>query len=252
VKNLVRTLVRTRAYQLSAESMRTHLAADPANRLVWRHAPRRLDAEEVRDAMLVAAGTLNRQRPAGSPANVLKMIEMRDNGPEARSLHEHADQGTHRSVYLPLLRGVTPHALAAFDPVEQTLVTGQRDATTVPSQALYLLNSSLVRRQALALAEQLLRPKDATEVARIHTAYRRTLGRIPREREVERARAFLAEYEADYRQSIASAPPANPDEIDQTGKLVVADVIQPKDARTAAWLAFAQALFGSAEFRYLP
>ncbi|MCI0455627.1 MAG: PSD1 and planctomycete cytochrome C domain-containing protein [Gemmataceae bacterium] len=233
VKNLVRTLVRTRAYQLSAESTPAHFAADPANRLVWRHAPRRLAAEEVRDAMLVAAGTLNQQRPTGSPANGLKMIEMRDNGPEARSVHEHADQSTHRSVYLPLLRGVTPHALEAFDPVEQALVTGQRDATTVPSQALYLLNSSFVRRQALTLAEQLLQQQDATKVDRIHTAYRRTLGRVPTEWEVERARAFLAEYASDYR-------------------LVGTDVIQPKDARTAAWLAFAQALFGSAEFRYLP
>ena len=49
----------------------------------------------------------------------------------------------------------------------------------------------------------------------------------------------------------APPPPANPDEIDQTGEAVVEEVVRPRDARTAAWLGFVQALLGSAEFRYL-
>src|SRR5262249_7525825 len=52
VKKLVRAIVLSRAYQLAAEAPAAHLAADPANRLVWRHSPRRLSAEEIRDAML--------------------------------------------------------------------------------------------------------------------------------------------------------------------------------------------------------
>jgi cytochrome c553 len=269
VKKLVRALVLTRAYQLAADATPAHLAADPADRLVWRHAPRRLSAEELRDAMLADAGVLDPKRPAGSPSQRLKMVEMLDNGREARGIHEQADKSTHRSVYLPLLRGVSPHALEAFDPVEQGFVTGQRDATTVPGQALFLLNSSFVRRQSLALAERLLKEKDAAEADRIRTAYRLTLGRVPTEKEIERARTFLAEYESDYKKQLAAAPkreetkpvvekpkppttvPANPDEIDQTGEPVVEEQVRPKDARTAAWLAFAQALFGSAEFRYL-
>ena len=49
----------------------------------------------------------------------------------------------------------------------------------------------------------------------------------------------------------ADEPPLDPDQIDQTGESVVEDAIHAKDARTAAWLAFTQALFGSAEFRYV-
>ena len=95
------------------------------------------------------------------------MVEMRDNGPEAKAIHERADASTSRSVYLPLLRGVIPHTLEAFDPVEQTLVTGRRETTTVPGQALYLLNASSVRRQSLALAERLsAQPPLATSVAK--------------------------------------------------------------------------------------
>ena len=267
VKRLVRALVLTRAYRLGSDAPAAQRAADPANRLIWRHAPRRLDAEEVRDAMLASAGTLNRQRPAGSAAMSLKMIEMRDNGPEAGTIRTQAETNTRRAVYLPLLRGVTPHTLEAFDPVEQTLVTGRRDVTTVPGQALYLLNSSFVRRQSLALGERLLADKNATEVGRIREAYRRALGRLPTDTEVERARVYLTEYEAEARDWLASNPPpkpkvvaprkpkvpqpANPDEIDQTGEPVADDIVWPKDARSAAWLSFVQALFGSAEFRYL-
>src|SRR5262249_37192531 len=77
VKNLVRALVLSRAYQLSTDAPASHRALDPANRLVWRHSPRRLDAEELRDAMLSSSGVLKLQRVPGSPARELKMVEMR-------------------------------------------------------------------------------------------------------------------------------------------------------------------------------
>ncbi len=242
IKKLVRALVLTRTYQLAVDATPSHLAADQANRLVWRHTSRRLDTEELRDAVLAAAGTLDSARSAGSPARQLKMIEMRDDGPEARSIHDHADASTHRSVYLPVLRGVTPHHLEAFDPAEQGLVTGQRSTTTVPGQALFLLNSSFVRRQALSLAERILREKDAADRDRIGMAYRLTLGRAPAPAESDRARRFLVEYESAYRNQGAGAAP-NSDAPDREPVI--------KDARTAAWLAFAQVLFASAEFRYL-
>ena len=105
--------------------------------------------------MLLAAGTLDTKRPTGSPAQELKMIEMTDNGPEARgTINEKADKDRHRSIYLPLLRGLTPHSLEAFDPVDQTLVTGNRETTTVPGQALFLLNSTFVRKQALTTGRE--------------------------------------------------------------------------------------------------
>ena len=148
IKRLVRAIVLSRAYRLGSKATPKHLAADPANALVWRHSPRRLDAAELRDAMLAAAGSLSTASGTGSsPTQELKMVEIRDNGPEARAILEKADASTERSVYLPLLRGITPRPLEAFDPVDQTLVTGQRQVTTVPGQALYLLNS-LVRSTA--------------------------------------------------------------------------------------------------------
>ena len=270
IKRLVRSLVLSRTYSQSATASSAQLAADPANRLFWRHSARRLSAEETRDAILSAAGTLTADRPASSQVQTLKMIEMRDNGPEAKSIHNRADTSTHRSVYLPLLRGIIPRSLEAFDPVEQTLVTGSRESTTVPSQALYLLNSTFVREQSLALFERNLAGTGTSDEQNIRKAYVRVVGRQPTAREVENALAFLASYSASVSEAelasssteVASKPadtaskasealPANPDEADQTSELVVEDSILARDTRSAAWLAFVQALFGSAEFRYI-
>jgi mono/diheme cytochrome c family protein len=269
-KRLIRKLVLTRAYQLSAEATAEHRQRDPANTLLWRHSPRRLNADEFRDSVLAASGQLDPKRPTGSPAKDFKMIEMRDNGPEAKAIHDAADASRNRSVYLPLLRGVTPHALDVFDPVEQTLVTGVREQTTVPSQALFLLNSSFIRRQSLLFAEQLTK-LEKTEAERITTAYRQVLGRKPSEAETSRATNFLKQYESLAKPEFATVtpvsvkadkpapktkkadePPLDPDQIDQTAEATSETVIQAKDARTAAWLAFVQSLYASAEFRFIP
>ena len=265
VKRLVRRLVLTRTYQLGSQATAEHLSADPANKLLWRHAPRRLSAEEIRDAVLAAAGTLDPARPDGSVVQKLPMREIRDNGPEAKAIHEAANASRHRSTYLPLVRGLTPKALEVFDPVEQTLVSGSRDATTVPGQALFLLNSTFVRKQALALAGRLANDSSAGNADRIRTAYRRALGREPTAVELDRANTFLLDFAAEYRPEPATQvaattarpaakaddPNANPDQADQSGVAVTEDAVRAPDARTAAWAAFAQALFGSAEFRFV-
>ena len=161
-----------------------------------------------------------------------------------------------------------PKSLEAFDPVEQSLVTGKRDATTVPTQSLYLLNSTFVRQQSLALAEHLL--AESKEAKRIERAYLLVLARQPNKQEIARAQEFLARYQTTYEQApppviqVAARPaalkieeaktdavPVNPDDIDRTDESVIEDTVQAKDAKTAAWLNFAQALYASAEFRFV-
>jgi len=141
--------------------------------------------------MLATAGRLDLNRGGAPVTSELKMVEMRDNGAEARKITEAADRSVSRSVYLPLLRGVTPRSLEAFDPVSQTLVSGARENTTVPTQALYLLNSTFVRQQALAFAERITSADGHDDDEAIRDGYLRVLGRAPSEGEVARARHFL-------------------------------------------------------------
>jgi hypothetical protein len=276
VKTLIRTLVLTRAYQLSSDADSENLERDPDNLFVWQHEPRRLDAEELRDATLAAAQTLDATRPEASPARDLKVVELLDSSPIARRLETAARQSSHRSVYLPLLRNLTPTSLAVFDFAEQGMVTGRRDATTVATQSLYLLNDSFVRRSAVELANQLLELTELSDEDRIALAYRRVLGRQPTADELDRVVVCLADFESSAR-NLASAdanvgedeptnnppptalvanagdpvdPPQNPDEIPPVEAPVVEEVIGPLDPTTAAWASFCQALFGSAEFRF--
>jgi cytochrome c553 len=194
LKKLVRSIMLTRAYRLSASAPAEPESIDPDNRLVWRHSPRRLDAEEIRDATLAVAGQLDLSRPVGSPAMQLPVIELANNGPPAQRMAAAAAASRHRSVYLPLLRGLTPNSLAAFDFAEQGMVTGARDTTTVAPQALYLLNDPFVRTESQALAAQLLAATQLSDAERIDRAYRLVFGRPARGTETARAADYLADY----------------------------------------------------------
>ena len=278
LKRLVRRLVLSRAYQLSSQESPANAAIDPEARLVWRHNPRRLAAEELRDTILAVSGALDRSRPDGSPAQELRVIEMRNNGAEARRLVQAALASRYRSVYLPLVRDVTPTILEVFDFAEQGMVTGDRDTTTVPAQALFLLNDPLVRKQSLALADRLLAGQpvesdSAKDAARIDQVYRISLGRAATPAEVDRAREYLTAYAAEYAAIGPPAPPTtapapepaavaasestpkkkvvDPDQVVEEAAPEVEETITFAHPQQAAWASFCQALFGSAEFRYL-
>jgi hypothetical protein len=277
-KKLVRAIVLTHAYQLGSQSPAEYKEIDPADRFVWRHAPRRLSAEEIRDSILASSGQLDLNHPQGSPSMALRMIEIRDDGPVVRSILSAADQIRYRSVYLPSLRGEMPRELAAFDPVAQTLVTGKREETTVPSQALFMLNSPFVAGQSSQLAESLLQDKHVSEARRIRLAYERVLMREPSPQETARIQAFLADYGGAWSAANPlplAAPPsiitANKMPSDLTAGIVRSDNLtqddevdapkgdksdglsqsQPPSALQASWAAFIQALYGSAEFQFV-
>lgn len=278
IKKLVRTLILTRSYQLSSAATADHLRLDPANRLVWRHTPRRLTGEELRDATLQVAENLTLKPGEGSPIQKIPVVELRNNGPEARKIVDQGKASTHRSIYLPLLRGLVPTALDVFDFADQGMVTGSRDTTTVPQQALYLLNDPFVRKQSLALAEQTLRVPEIDDKARVERIYRLAFARFPSDAEIARARSYLEKYEAASAVLLAaqttdskpenqlaenSAQPAgttgtngqaaiiDPDQADQSDAPIQEEVIAVKDPKTAAWASLCQALIGSAEFRFL-
>jgi mono/diheme cytochrome c family protein len=276
-KRLVREIVLSHAYRLGTDVPPGYLDVDPADHLIWRHAPRRLESEEVRDSLLASSGELDLDHPDGSPSMALRVIEIRDDGPTVGSILAAADRSRYRSVYLPLLRGETPRELAAFDPVVQTLVTGLRQTTTVPTQALFLLNSGFVRRESLVLAGRLLAEQLPGDGARITEAYERVLGRDPKPEEIAKATAFIARYSDKWSTVHPGAPASGIPLIPVAAASGITDGIvrfdgltqddevldsappsedpalnlAPASAKHAAWGAFVQALYGSAEFQFV-
>jgi hypothetical protein len=133
----------------------------------------------------------------------------------------------HRAVYLAVVRDQLPESLTLFDFADPSLLTGERSTTSGPTQALYLMNSPFVIRQAEAAANRLRAAKGDAN-ARIEAAYLRFLARTPTEAERNRARDFLTNFRTG-------------DTAKKSGD----------DQPVAAWTAFCQALYASAEFRYL-
>jgi hypothetical protein len=163
-KRLIRTLVLSRTYALdSGHDDRAHLA-DPDNRLLWRMNRYRLDAEALRDAMMFVSGEL--RHSAGGPAipleypeNVGNIDPKSVNPPSFRLAKWRPGQALLRTIYLPVIRSSAQPGPAmlrnVFDFPQPSQFTGQRAITAVPTQALFLMNSQVVKERAAALARRL-------------------------------------------------------------------------------------------------
>ncbi|MEM8954756.1 MAG: PSD1 and planctomycete cytochrome C domain-containing protein [Verrucomicrobiota bacterium] len=226
VKSLVREIVLSGVYQQASDHHAANFEIDPDNVYLWRASKRRLDAEAIRDAMLAVSGNLESERPIGSP-----VARVGDGLVGGRQVTEESLElgAGYRSVYLPIVRDLVPDALETFDFAEPSLVTGSRDVTTVPGQALYLMNSDFVQEQAVALAHRLVHEGGSDGVERLRTAFLTVYSRPPTEEEGRRAKKYFDRFMAEARMEDAS--------VEEAGKMAMAS--------------FCQALLGSAEFRYL-
>ncbi len=203
IKQLIRQIVLSRVYQQASTYNPKNFDQDPDNRFHWRASKRRLDAEAIRDSMLLASGELDKTPPRGSlVAQVIGDSPVSLIGLNPTIPYD-LDGSLHRSVYLPVLRDRLPDVLAMFDFAEPSLVTGARDTTNVPVQALFLMNSSFVQARSAALAELIMqeipvlsRSKTGSDPKRIQriveTIFKRCLGREPDKKEIELATAYLA------------------------------------------------------------
>ncbi len=224
IKQLVREIALSRTYRQSSAFRDAAFHHDPDNRFLWRVSQRRLEAECIRDAMLVASAELDLDRPIGSlVGRVIGDKPISLIGLDKR-LPTDLDGSLHRSIYLPVIRDRLPDVLDLFDFAEPTLVTGKRETTNVPIQSLYLLNSTFVLDRSAGLAARLIKEEDTNE-QRIRNAFLICFGRHPEQMEMERSLQFLS-----------TTKPS---------------VGQSTDAIPTELLSFCQALLCTAEFRNL-
>jgi len=222
VKKLIRRLVLSRVYRLDSKHHDGNHAVDPDNVNLWRMSPRRLDSEAIRDAMLATAGMLDLEPPTGSV--VARGGEGYTGGLERGG--QLAERNfVKRAVYLPVIRGRAFESLDVFDGVDGSMVTGQRDQTTVPAQSLFLLNSPFVTGLATNAAGRLVQAA-ADPAARVNQAYLLWFGRNATEAEKQNALGFVNRY----RSLAAGAGKAG------------------SNPEFAAWVTFCQSLWASAEF----
>jgi hypothetical protein len=189
-KRLHRSLVLTRAYQRSSRPDAEAQALDPDNRLLWRHNLRRLEAEAIRDAVLAVSGRLDR-----SGHRSLSGLESND------GYHRQKDnefEKPSRSIYLPVVRSQSNEWMALFDGADPSMHHERRMATTVPGQALALMNDPMILRAARDLAAMAREEAGAgfaeQALERLHL---RVYGRLPRAGERELLHGILDASDAE-------------------------------------------------------
>jgi hypothetical protein len=223
IKWLHRHIMLSKAYQLAATPSPALLEIDPGNVWLGRFLRRRLDAEAIRDALLAAAGTLDRSRPGPHPFPSIGTWGWTQHNP-----FKAVYPSNHRSVYLMTQRIQKHPFLALFDGPDPNASTGKRTEALLPLQALYLMNDPFVREQAEAFAARML-AHSANPERRAAWAHEIAWGRPATDSEIAKGVEYVRRYSEELRR--AGAP---------EGRVEV-----------EAWTSYARVLLTANEFMFV-
>ncbi|MCY3776696.1 MAG: DUF1549 domain-containing protein [Candidatus Aminicenantes bacterium] len=219
LKQMHRLIMHSATYRMSTGYSAQGSGKDPENRLLWRMNRRQLEAEAIRDSILAVSANLD-LKPGGSLLGQSGRGYIR---PGTRY------DWNRRSIYLPVVRSSMYDFLRAFDFADPSVTDGDRGASVVAPQALFLMNDSLVLENSRRMATGLLAREDLDETGRVRVAYESALGRLPNQEESRRALEFVARMDAGWRDRVE----------------------EPGERRLRSWQGFCQALMASSEFAYL-
>ena len=224
LKSLHRAILLSSTWQLNSDNNPAAAEIDPDNLLHWRWSTRRLEAESVRDAVLAVSGLLDR-----SPGQSMLHVKNREFLFDHTSKDGTSYKSMRRSVYLPVIRNNLYDAMSLFDCTDGTVPNGDRAASTVASQALFLMNSDLVIQAAETLAVDLLTEHPVDENARVVSLFLRAVGRPAAADEIQR---FLK----------AGA---------EINEQLVADGVSEAERPKTVWTVLCQSVLMSNEFLYV-
>jgi hypothetical protein len=187
LKPLHRLILTSNAYRMSSRGNPTALAVDPANDLFWRFDMRRLSAEEIRDSILAITGTLNlKMYGPGVYPEIPQEVLAGQSKPGYGWGKSPPEEQARRSIYIHVKRSLLTPILERFDLAETDRSSPVRFATTQPTQALLMLNSDFLNKQAEVFAERLRKEASASLSEQVKLALRLALSRQPNAEEIRR------------------------------------------------------------------
>jgi hypothetical protein len=198
IKKMHRLIMRSSAYQMSSRAEAKAMKVDPANNLLWRFNMRRLTAEEVRDSVLSVSGKLNLKQ--GGPSiypPISREVLAGQSVPGQGWGSSPPEEASRRSVYVHIKRSLLVPILTQHDQADTDSSCPVRYTTTVPTQALGMLNGEFTNEQAEALATRLRHESPDDLSAQVKRAIRLTTGRTPTEVEVNKDVAFVRSLPGD-------------------------------------------------------
>jgi hypothetical protein len=195
VKKLHRQILLSSTYRQASENRADAHKADPENRLLAVFPRKRLEAEEIRDSLLVASGQINDKigGPSVFPPLPGAMVAGNNtfDGNPLWKVSKDQREWNRRSIYVFTRRSVPYPLLESFDMANPNIVHSKRDVTTTPLQALTLFNSEIVFGWSQALAGKVINEAGRDESAQIDKLYQLLLARVPDKAEKAELRAFL-------------------------------------------------------------
>lgn len=223
IKSLHRRILLSRVYQQSSTRDSQAIAADPSDEWLSGFPRRRLDAEAIRDTLLILGGNLDLSPAGPHPFPSMDTWDFTQHKP-FKAVYE----SRRRSVYLMTQRIQRHPYLAIFDGADPSTSTAARMTSTTPLQALFLLNDPFVHEQSRLVAER-IRQHGSHDAARVGWSTELLLARAATTDELVAAQRFLAEARA----------------------LLKRDGVADDHIEAEAWQAYVRALFRLNEFVYL-
>ncbi len=171
IKHLHRVIMQSATYQMASGAEAGTLTRDPENRLLVRYQPHRVEAEVVWDSVRAVAGTLNLEMfglPVAPPLDSQEQIGNFRKWPTSTP-----EEANRRAIYILVRRSFRFPTLGAFDLPDNIASCPQRDITTVPTQALTLMNNRTFKEQAAAFADRLMKEagNDPSEIVSLAWQY---------------------------------------------------------------------------------
>ncbi|MDB6011412.1 MAG: hypothetical protein JWL65_3662 [Gammaproteobacteria bacterium] len=191
-RKLEREILLSGVYRQSSDYRDDAYKVDPENKLLATFPRRRLDAEEIRDSLLLASGSLS--ETIGGPS-VFPPVPKGLKAGGLWQVSKNKDDWNRRSLYIFSRRSVAYPMLDTFDMASMQQVHSKRSVTTTPLQALTLYNSDLVFQWSQALAGRVVREAGRDESAQIERLYQILFARDPDKFEKATLRAFLNTHE---------------------------------------------------------
>ncbi len=250
-KQLHKLIVLSSTYCQDSKPSEVGMAADPTNQYLWRANVQRLDFEQMRDALLTVGARLDLESRGGRPFSLVDEVSPSVSGVtlkrrqalDPKALTASKDR---RTIYALIDRSRLPEMFNTFDFANPEISTGERVLTTVPQQALFMMNSPFMAEQVRSLVARKDFPKSAGDEEKVRFVFRNVLQRDPSKSEIDAARAFLN---------------AAPEAVVETNALVEAVEAGAAKRRTAAPVAsgrpltsferYAQVVLLTNEFMYI-
>lgn len=189
LKQLHRMIVTSASYRQSSSNRKEAFAADASNRWLWRMNPKRLEAEQIRDAMLVVSGQLNPEIGGKGYSDFNSHFF------KGTQFYDPIDLPTssinRRTVYRMWARGGRNPLLDQFDCPDPSTTTPRRNATITPLQSLALLNNAFVLRTADHFAERLRSEQPDSTERQVERAYSLLFNRLPLDEESQASIDFI-------------------------------------------------------------